>query len=102
MYLKEVKCDVADVTWQLRGRKAGFFKTRLMLTPHGRDFDYWANGGMKTGMVPDLALRQVHLLVTKELLTRYNRVGAEFGERGPHSGQGTGGNEGRQEPLRGN
>ena len=72
VYLKEVKCDVADVTWQLRGRKAGFFKTRLMLTPHGRDFDYWANGGtMKTGMVPDLALRQVHLLVTKELLTLY-------------------------------
>jgi hypothetical protein len=72
VYLKEVKCDVADITWQLRGRKAGFFKTRLMLTPHGRDFDYWANGGtMKTGMVPNLALRQVHLLVTKELLTLY-------------------------------
>ena len=26
---------------------------------------------MKTGMVPDLALRQLHMLITKELLTLY-------------------------------
>ena len=26
---------------------------------------------MKTGMVPDLALRQIHLLITKELLKLY-------------------------------
>ena len=72
VYLEKVVCDAADVTWQLRGRKAGFFQTRLLVTPHGRDFEYRASGGtMKTGMVPDLALRQVHMLVTKELLTLY-------------------------------
>ena len=72
VYLEKVECDVADVTWQLRGRKAGFFQTQLLITPHGRDFEYRANGGtMKTGMVPDLALRQVHLLITKELLSLY-------------------------------
>ena len=72
VYLEKVTCDAADVTWQLRGRKAGFFQTRLLITPHGRDFEYRASGGtMKTGMVPDLSLRQVHLLITKELLTLY-------------------------------
>ncbi|HEY5706228.1 MAG TPA: hypothetical protein VIS96_11705 [Terrimicrobiaceae bacterium] len=70
VYLKKVVCDSADVTWQLRGRQAGFFKTALVITPRGRDFEYHAQGGtMKTGMVPDLALRQLHLLITKELLT---------------------------------
>jgi hypothetical protein len=73
VYLEEVVCDSADVTWRLRGRQAGFFKTRLLITPHGRDFEYRASGGtMKTGMVPDLALRQLHLLITKELLTLYD------------------------------
>ena len=72
VYLKKVECDAADVTWKLRGRKAGFFQTRLLITPHGRDFEYRASGGtMKTGMVPDLALRQIHLLITKELLKLY-------------------------------
>ena len=72
VYLKEVECEAADVTWRLRGRKAGFFGTRLLITPHGRDFEYRASGGtMKTGMVPDLALRQIHLLITKELLSLY-------------------------------
>jgi hypothetical protein len=73
VYLEEVICDSADVTWQLCGRQAGFFKTRLLITPHGRDFEYRASGGtMKTGMVPDLTLRQLHLLITKELLTVYD------------------------------
>lgn len=70
VYLKEVVCDATDVTWQLRGREAGFFQTRLLITPYGRDFEYRASGGvMKTGMVPDLTLRQTHLVITKELLT---------------------------------
>ena len=73
VHLKEVVCDSADVTWQLRGRKAGFFQTRLLITPYGRDFEYRADGGvMKTGMVPDLVLRQMHLVITKELLTLYD------------------------------
>jgi hypothetical protein len=72
VYLEKVVCDEADVTWRLRERKAGLFKTRLLITPYGRDFEYRANGGMmKTGMAPDLALLQVHMVVTKELLTLY-------------------------------
>ena len=72
VHLNKVVCDSADVTWQLRGRKAGFFETRLLITPDGRDFEYRAEGGvMKTAVVPDLVLRQLHLLITKELLTLY-------------------------------
>jgi hypothetical protein len=72
VHLNKVVCDSADVTWQLRGRRAGFFQTQLLITPYGHDFEYHANGGvMKTGMVPDLVLRQLHLLITKELLTLY-------------------------------
>jgi hypothetical protein len=70
VYLKEVVCESADVTWQLRERKAGFFQTHLLITPHGRDFEYRAKGGvLKTGIVPDLVLRRTHLVITKELLT---------------------------------
>jgi hypothetical protein len=73
VHLNKVVCDSADVTWQLRGRKAGFFETHLLITPYGRDFEYRAEGGvMKTGMVADLVLRQLHLLITKELLTLYD------------------------------
>jgi hypothetical protein len=73
VHLNKVVCDSADVTWQLRGRKAGFFQTHLLITPYGRDFEYHAEGGvLKTGLVPDLLLRQLHLLITKELLTLYD------------------------------
>jgi hypothetical protein len=73
VYLQKVVCDSADVTWQLRGRQAGFFRTKLLITPHGRDFEYRASGGMmKTGLAPDLTLRQLHLLITKEELTLYD------------------------------
>ena len=33
VHLNKVVCDSADVTWQLRGRKAGFFETQLFITP---------------------------------------------------------------------
>jgi hypothetical protein len=73
VHLNRVVCDSADVTWQLRGRKAGFFETYLLITPYGRDFEYRAERGvMKTGIVPDLVLHQLHLLITKELLTLYD------------------------------
>lgn len=70
VYLKEVTCESTDVTWQLRGRQAGFFETRLLITPYGRDFEYRASGGtLKTGMLPELNLVRTHLVITKELLT---------------------------------
>ena len=72
VYLRRVWSEPADVTWKLRGEKGGFFGTRLLITPHGRDFEYRATGGtMKGPLIPDLPLRHTHLLITKTLLTLY-------------------------------
>jgi hypothetical protein len=72
VYLCQVWSEPADVTWRFRNKKGGFFGTRLLITPHGRDFDYRATGGtMKGALIPDLPLRRTHLLITKTLLTLY-------------------------------
>ena len=73
VYLKQVEAKPADVTWRFRGGKGGFFSTRLVITPHGRDFNYQASGGiLKMALIPNLQLRDTHLLITKKLLTLYN------------------------------
>ena len=73
VYLKRVWSEPVDVTWRLRGKKGGFFGTRLLITPHDRDFEYQATGGtMKLPLMPDLQLRHTHLLITKKLLTLYH------------------------------
>ena len=73
VYLKRVESEPVDVTWQFRGQKGGFFGTRLLITPHGRDFNYQATGGtMKGALMPDLRLRQTRMLITKTWLTLYN------------------------------
>jgi len=73
VYLKRVESDRADVTWRFRDEKGGFFGARLVITPRGRDFDYEANGGtLKLALVPNLQLRDTHLLITRKLLTLYN------------------------------
>jgi hypothetical protein len=70
VYLQRVWSEPADVTWQFRKEKGGFFGTRLLITPHGRDFEYQATGGtMKGALIPDLPLRRTHLLITRRLLT---------------------------------
>jgi hypothetical protein len=72
VYLRRVWSEPADVTWRFRNEKGGFFGTRLLVTPHGRDFEYQATGGMMKGaLIPDLPLRHTHLLITKTLLTLY-------------------------------
>jgi hypothetical protein len=72
VHLERVWSEPADVTWRLRNEKGGFFGTRLLITPHGRDFEYRATGGtMKGPLIPDLPLRHTHLLITKTLLTLY-------------------------------
>src|SRR3954453_15514901 len=72
VYLRKVWSDPADVTWRFRNEKGGFFGTRLLITPHGRDFDYRATGGtLKGALIPDLPLGHTHLLITKTLLTLY-------------------------------
>lgn len=73
VYLKRIEAEVVDVTWLLRGERVGFFGTRLLVTPHGRDFDYQANGGrLRMAPIPDLYLHCAHLLITKNLLTLYD------------------------------
>jgi hypothetical protein len=73
VYLKHVKANPADVTWHFRGEKGGFFGTDLVITPHGRDFNYQASGGtLKMALIPNLRLRDTHLLITRKLLTLYN------------------------------
>jgi hypothetical protein len=73
VYLKEVEANPADVTWHFRDEKGGFFGTRLAITPHGGDFNYEARGGtLKMVLIPNLQLRDTHLLITKKLLTLYN------------------------------
>jgi hypothetical protein len=71
--LKRIESDAANVTWPLRGERTGFFGTHLLITPNGPDFEYRANGGtLKMAVVPDLYLRQAHLLITKTLFTLYD------------------------------
>ena len=73
VYLSKVWSDPADVTWRFRNEKGGFFGTRLLITPHGRDFEYRATGGtMKGALIPDLPLRRTHLLITRTMLTLYD------------------------------
>jgi len=73
VYLKRIESEPANVTWQFRGERAGFFGTRLLITPHGSDFEYRATGGtLQMALIPDLYLRHTHLLITKTLLTLYD------------------------------
>jgi hypothetical protein len=73
VYLEKIESERANITWRFRGEQAGFFGSQLLITPHGRDFDYIATGGrLKMAIVPDLELRRTHLLITKTLLTLYD------------------------------
>jgi hypothetical protein len=73
VYLKQLVCERTDVTWRFREQKAGFFATRLLVSPHGCDFEYRATGGtFKMALIPDFTLDGTHVLITKELLSVYN------------------------------
>ena len=73
VYLKRVESEPVDVTWEFRHERAGFFGTRLLITPHGRDFEYQAREGeLKMSPFPEMRLQHTHLLITKTLLTLYN------------------------------
>jgi hypothetical protein len=73
VYVQRIESEQANVTWRLRGERAGFFGTRLLITPHGPDFEYVATGGrLRMALLPDLDLRRAHLLITKTLLTVYD------------------------------
>jgi hypothetical protein len=71
--LNRIESEHSNVTWRFRGETAGFFGTHLLITPHGRDFEYVATGGtLKMALVPDLYLRRGNILITKTLLTIYD------------------------------
>jgi hypothetical protein len=73
VYVQRIESEQANVTWPFRGERAGFFGTRLLITPHGPDFEYVATGGrLEMALLPDLDLRRAHLLITKTLLTVYD------------------------------
>ncbi len=92
VYLKRISSEPADVTWRLRDKRAGFFGTRLLITPHGRDFEYRASGGtMRMALIPDLQLRQTHMLITKKELSLYTLdLGSEDGSIHGQGRAGTG------------
>lgn len=70
VYIKRIESEHANVTWQFRGERAGLFDTQLLITPHGRDFDYAVSGGKLTiALLPDLYLRRANVLITKALVT---------------------------------
>ena len=71
--MRRIETPQANITWRFRGERAGFFGTQLLITPHGRDFEYVATSGkLKMPLLPDLDLRRAHLLITKALLTIYD------------------------------
>jgi len=73
VYLKRVWSDDVDVTWPMHRDKGGISGTHLVITPHGRDFEYRASDGtLKNPGTPDLAVRSIHLLITKKLFSLYN------------------------------
>ncbi len=73
VYLNHVESEPADVTWYFRGKRAGIFGTRLLITPHDRDFEYQAHEGwLRTKPFPEMRVKHIHMLITKELLTLYH------------------------------
>lgn len=75
VYLRRVTADPADITWKMQGKKGGIFDTRLVITPRGRDFNYEATGGtLRNPLVPEVALRETYLTVTKEIFRLHSLV----------------------------
>lgn len=73
VYLEKIQSEQANITWHFRDERAGFFGTRLLITPNGRDFEYVATGGkLKMAPLPDLDLRRTHVLITKTVLRLYD------------------------------
>lgn len=70
VYIKRIQSEHTNVAWQFRGERAGLFGTQLLITPHGRDFNYAAAGGkLKMALLPELYLHRANVLITKTLVT---------------------------------
>ncbi len=91
VYLKEVTCDSTDIIWHMRKKEAGFYGAWLLITPYGRDFEYHATGGkLKIPSLPDLTLRDLHMVITKEWITLHE-IHLSEGEKGTLSAKGKAG-----------
>lgn len=67
--LQDVKCDDANILWELNGKESGIYGTFLEIMPNGHDFEYDARGGtLKTPMTPPLDVRHAHMLIRKPRL----------------------------------
>lgn len=85
VYLNWVESEPVDVTWRFREKPAGFYGTRLLITPHDRDFEYQGRGGrLKMASFPEMRLEHTHMLITKTLLTLYN---LDLDPKGPVKGR---------------
>jgi len=93
VYINRIVSERANVTWPFRGERAGIFGTQLLITPHGRDFDYAATGGeLKMALLPDLHLRRANVLITKTALTLYDiDLAPDERSEGTIHGEGTAG-----------
>lgn len=90
VYIQRIQSEHANVTWQFRGERAGLFGTRLLITPHGRDFNYAAAGGkLKMALLPELYLHRANVLITKTLVT-VNDIDLASDERNKGSIRGKG------------
>jgi len=73
VYLNHVEADPANVVWQFRGKRAGIYDTQLLITPHGRDFNYHARGGtMRMDPLPKMQVKQIDMRITRQLLTLFD------------------------------
>lgn len=84
VYLCEVVCEKGNVTWRVKDEKGGFFGTKVVITPYGRDFNYAADGGMfKMKPLPELKLRKLRMRITKQEMSIYElNLGPEDGGDG--------------------
>ncbi len=84
VYLSQVTCDNADITWRMQDQPGGIFGTKVLITPYGRDFEYRAEGGtMRTGgLTPDLSVKEIHMVITKKILDLYELHLIPKGSRG--------------------
>jgi hypothetical protein len=91
VYINRIESEHADITWQFRGERAGLFGTKLLITPHGRDFDYAAAGGkLKMALLPELYLHRANVLITKTLVTVHDiDVASDDRNSGRVHGRGT-------------
>ncbi len=79
--LKHVLIDDGTAVMTVLGQDGGFYHSKIVLTPNGRDYEYDGTGGeFRMPLMPKMNVTHVHLLATKAVLTIYELLIAEEGE----------------------